>query len=631
MTEIKTEIFDKNEDEQNQILSSEENAFVLTVYRDYFRDRAIKEDSYDILGGRTLQQFWDRSNWDYNVLVDDNDTNDPVVPYATTISRDKANTFIGNLTISLVYPSITAQNQNQEIDHVVSGVGRPILEYSYDNDGAPSENGHKKTVRAVHKMVIEGTNHVQDDWIDGKLFSQLVPNEQVFIPNFWQPDIQLQAHVMRVQDDVTFREAEREFGDLPNWKYVKAGFINTLDVQDPAFKTELEGLVSEDVVQIIRIWYDIPKKEFKRLGIPKKQKRAKLFNVVINGVLMFKTTNLSPYKHGLYPLTKGIFEHFSKAEFYWGNSMPNKAKEDKKWLDGWKTLIRHKAKLSAIPPLLTFNGSLVDEDVYVPGRNTQAPAGMKAEDIAVVPGINTKGVEQGDIAIMNMAKSEIDEGNLSPQAAGGEGKSQTAREAIIREQNEQKILGAFGLQVSFFLQSRAFPILKMAFQFMPRKKIKKLVIPDQKLEEGKQGNLEIVFEKPEAMTGKELLQASRDIRQEEFKAEKEGRPKKIVKINPEYLNNLDLYVKQIADPRPIPTGALRELRAREKWAMYSSAPAIFNVLAAARKLVRESGDDESEMINKQPQTPQQPQATPQSAGQKTLNRVAGQEGAELTI
>lgn len=622
-------IFNKNEEETGYIPDEKESSFILQVYQDYADARKLKNESQPILGGKTLKQYWDRCNWDYNVLIESK-AGEAIVSYASTISRDKSNVFITNLTLQLMYPSVTAQNQNQEIDNVMGKVSRSILEWCHDNDGAPAENGHQKQVRYTHKGVIEGTSHIQDDWIDGKLVSQLIPNEEIFIKNFWQPNIQLQPFIMRVQDNITFEEAQREFGDLPNWQYVKKGDTANwgIDIDSPLFKESFEGICEEDKVQIVRFWYDIPKKEFKKYNVPRGRKKAKLLNVLINGVLMFKIDNLSPYHHGLFPINKGIFEHFSKAEYYWGNSMPNKAGEDKKWLDGWKTLIRHKAKLAAIPPLLTFNGSFVDSDIFIPGQATQAPSGMKPEDIIAVPGINLKGVESGDIAIMQEAKNEIEAGNLSPQASGAQGKQQTAREAIIREQNEQQILGGFGLQVAFLIQARTFPILKMAYQFLPRKKIKKLAIPNQMLNNGMSGNLEIIFEKQPAMNKNQMLEASYEILDKEEKAQKAGHPIKIVKINPEYIKNLDLYVKSVVDPQPKKTSALRKAEAQEKYATYRADPEMFNIKAAARRLVRDMGDDEMEMINNQPPQ-QQGQQMPTTGGRDALKRVSGQETAKL--
>lgn len=607
---------ERGESAETYLPSDAERKFILNTYKKFLDCHNVKNQPQDMLGGRTLQEFWDQNRRDYNVLTIDSSEDDPVVPYTSSISRDKANIFISNLTSQLIYPSVAAQNQNQEIDGVMCTVSKSLLEWAHDNDGRPDESGHQKMVRYVHTQVIDGTVHVQDDIIDNKLVSTLVPNEEVYIPNFYQPSIQNQPRVFRVQDNVLYEEAEEIFGGLENWKFVQKGNVDNWSGDFSEFKSKYQGLIDTDRVQIIRYWENIPKHLFKNFGVPKGIKKAKLFNILINGVLMFKVNNLSPYKDGLYPISKGIFEQFSDGNFYWGNSMPNKAREDKKWLDGWKTLLRHKAKLSAIPPLITFNGAFTDSDIFIPGESTQAPSGMSKDDIIAVPEI-AKGVSNGDIAIYQDAKSEINEGNLSPQASGGEsGRQQTAREAIIREQNEQKILGAFGMQVAFLIEARTYPILKRLYQFLSKENISKISIPNQSLGEGKYGNLEIIFEKQEEMTKEQYDEMSMDLYVQEKEAEKEGKPKKIVYINPKYLNELDLYIKVVADPQPKKTSALRRAEAMEKFEVYGARPDLFNVRAAAKKLVYEMGDDINEMVNNQPEMPQQ-----QAQGQKPNNPV----------
>jgi len=623
----------EEEQKEHYTPSEDETKFLIRAYSDFQECLNIKGEGQEVLGGRSLQQFWDDSNRDFNVIVADVTDDDPVTPYASSVSRDKSNTFITNLTLALIYPSITAQNKDQDIDQTISRVSRSILEWQHDNDGRPAESGHEKMVRYVHKMVIEGTVHVQDD-IDsdtGKLISQLVPNEEVFVPNFWQPNIQEQPYIFRVQDNVLYDEARSQFGELDNFKYVNKGPVENWAIDTDEFKSNFEGIIDEDRVQIVYVWYNIPKSKFKEYGIPKNRKRAKFFNILINGVPMFKIDNLMPYRDGFYPISKQVFELFSKSEFYWGNSMPNKAKYDKKWLDGWKTLIRHKAKLSVITPLLTFNGQLIDSDIFIPGSVNTAPAGMTKDDIIAVPGTD-KGLSEADFRILQDAKNEINEGNLSPQASGAQSsRQQTAREAIIREQNEQQILGGFGLRVSFLIEARTYPILLRSFQFLPRKTIKKLVIPNQSLQGGFLGNLEVLFEKIQD-TEENLKNRSLDLATEEIKAEHRGRAFNRIYIDPSYLNEIDLYIKVIADPQPKKTSALRRAEAREKFDVYGARPDLFNARAAARALVRANEDDESELIVTQQSLPQSAsggQQPPQGRGQKILNNAINQETANL--
>ena len=578
----------------------EERKFILEAYKSYQECFNLKQEKQAHLDGRTLKQFWDDSRADYDVLVGIKDPNDPVTQYASAISRDTANGFISNLTMQLLYPSVTAQNENQEMDNVAGIVCRALLEWAHDNDGFPSENGLQKNTRYTHTQVVDGTVHIQDDIIEGRHFSQLIPNEEWFVPNFRQPNLQLQPYCFRCQENITYEEAESIYWALPNWKSVVAGPVSNWPTVFGDFV--YKQIIEEHKVQIVHIWKQVPKSKLKD-GV----KQAKYYNVLVNGVLMFAPENLLPYDDGFYNVTKGVFEYFSDANYYWGNSSDNKGRQDKKWLDGWKTLIRHKAKLSTIPSLITYNGFVIDEDMFIPGRASQAPVGMKPEDIGVVPGTNT-GVTQSDMLVLNDAKNEIQSGGISNQGMGKESEgAQTAREAVIREENEQKILGSFGLQVGFVVQARTFPILQRLLQFISYDEIRKICIPDQYMGEGKYGSLEIVFQDNPAMTEEQQMAKSFDILKEQDKSEKQGKLKKIIFADKKYFRKLNLFVKAVPEVKPKRTSAFRKTEALEKYQVYASDPETFNKKASARKLVREMGDDPLEMINQAPP----PEAVPQ--------------------
>ena len=538
---------------ESYIPTEAERAFILKVYTDYQYDWKLKNAPLRILNGRTLKEFWDESERDYNVIVDDVDLNDPVTPYSSSISRDKANIFISTLTQQLLYPSVAAQNANQDIDQVMSRVSRSLLEWQTDNDGKPSESGLMKNSRYIHKMVTTGTCHIEDNVTsEGRLVSNLVPNEEIFIPNLYQPNIQLQAHVLRMQNAIDYNGAELEFGELDKFnKYVVPMSSTTFMLwAEPEFRQLFQAINPKDATHIMRTYYPVPYKklqEYKKSGkLPKECKQAKYYNVIINGVLMFDPENLLPYRHGHYNLAKGVFEYFSDPMFYFGNSMPNKARHDKKWLDGWKQLIRYKAKLAALPPMITFNGSFVDQDITIPGMMTQAPSGMDKDDIFAIPGISN-GVGNSDLAIMQDGVSDIDRATTSPAGAGNANDRATARGRLIDEANSQKMLQGFGMQIGYLVEARTFPILSMSYQFLPKSSISKIAVPDQAIQGGGTGTMEVIFMEPTEMTSEQIDAFEQSIFTMERDSGKVGNPKKITYVNREYAQNLDFYVKAVPD------------------------------------------------------------------------------------
>lgn len=575
-----------------------EREFVNKVWDKFRLMWQVKTTPLAILGNRTLQEFWDNSNADYAVLTEPSLANDPVTQYSSTISRDKADVFIAQLTKQLMIPSVTAFNSSQEIDRVMSRVGRATLEWSHLNDGFPTENGHQKMTRYIHKGVVEGTYHVQDDYDSEGLESSLVPNEEIFIPNFWQPNLQKQGMLVRAQLNVTYDEAEEIYGGLPNWKFVRPGFSDWWFVQRPLFKSQWEGIMFYEKLQILHTWINLSHKELekeKKSGrLPKNAKRAKYYNIFINDIPMFPVGTLCPYKDGLYPISKGIFCKHSKPEFYWGNSLPNKIRQDKRWLDGWKTLLRYKAKLNVGRPLQSLNGQFVDEEIIVPFKITPVTEEIQ---LKAIEGVGDP-VSTADVQMYEMAKSEIDDGTKSPQTEINP--NQKVTNAVIMENNAKILLDAFALEVSFFVQARTYPILLRAFQFLPRRKLELLSVPDQKLRDGTRGTMELIFKKLPKMTKEEKLEKSFELLKEEKEAKKEGNSKEITYVDVDYLKEINLYLKNDPDSVMKDKGEIETQRFNQIFPTLLQRPDLFNEKEAARELLLKNELDDTLINSEQP-------------------------------
>ena len=87
--------------------------FTLATWDLFKKCYDVKNGPLDILAGRNLQTFWNKGNADYAVITEPSDPNDPVQQYSSSISRDKADVFIANLTNQLMVPSCIAQNSSQ--------------------------------------------------------------------------------------------------------------------------------------------------------------------------------------------------------------------------------------------------------------------------------------------------------------------------------------------------------------------------------------------------------------------------------------------------------------------------------------------------------------------------------------
>lgn len=520
----------------------DERKFISDALVAFAECHTLRNAPQPILGGMTLREFWDRSEADYTVTCDElQNENDPVKKYQTTISRDKANIFVAHIAGSLMYPDVVAQNADQSIDQTWGRVGTSLLYWAHRQDGWPNESGQQKAERQAHTTVVKGTSFCIDIVTKDGLESEEIPVEEMYFPTFVQPNIQKIPVIFRAKLNVLYEEAEVLFGKNENWKCVRKGNSWLMDAEmEPELKKSYDSIVQEGKVSILYVWKRARPDELvelkKKRKVRAKAERACFYNVIMNGVLMFPADNVLPYKHGYYPISRAAFEYF-RSDYFYGNSCPNKMREDKKWKDEWKTLMRYKGKLGAAPPLLTIGGS-IDEQMTFPAKQTTVPEGVTVEK---VPGIS-EGISNSDIQLMQMTDSEIDRGSASPQTAGQRGEKQTARAEVIQAANAQKMLEPFSRQWAYFMQSRSFHILLSLLQYLPKRDIKKIAVPDQTLSDGLTGTFEVIFEDVRKLEETEHLKRSLELGAEERKSRERGIAKETVYVAPSMTDDIKFFL-----------------------------------------------------------------------------------------
>lgn len=636
----KTSILDTTFDEGEAYTpTNAERKFIGDAYRRLFECHSLRHEEIDLLGSLTIQEFWDQSERDFAVVLDEvEDENDPVKQYQSTVSRDKSNVFIAHIMGNMMYSDAIAQHPEQGIDRMMGRVGSSLLYWAYRNDGWPSETGQQKNSRLAHSMVVRGTSATLDIVSKNGLTSEEIPIEELYVPTFWQPDIQKMPFLIRSKINILHEEAEQMFGDLENFKYVRrVGWESEFVTETPALKEQFEGIIQSDKATVLYIWKQASHKELEQLKkkrkVNSKATRACYYNVIINDVLMFPVDNISPFKHGYYPISKGIFEMFARSDFFYGNSCPNKMREDKKWKDDWKTLMRFKGKLAALRPQLIIGGSL-DEQIILPSAQTSVPEGV---EVKAVEGI--EGITNSDIQLMQMTDAEIDRSTVSGAAAGQRpDSSQTARAEVIQAQNASKMLEPFLQQFAFFMQSRSFHILLSLFQMLPRGDLKKIAVPDQTLEDGMQGTFEILFRDFEEPGTKAFMEESMELMKKNRGSRGRREPTDTAYVKPKYYEDIKFYLFSDATAGLQDKNLLRAMDFQKDLELFLQRPE-FVPAEVLREYVRMKGYPERLLAgsSQKPQgVPLPPQATgpsvPEGAtpgGQAVSNASKVQTGEAL--
>lgn len=636
------------EDEAQKVNDSlDEHNFVAEKYSKFLSMYTAWQMRLPVLGGRTALEFWNDSTRDYAVLATEfDDPNDPVEQYQSTISRDQTNTVYANHLSKSFRPSCVAQNSEQSIDRTLAKVGDTVLEWAYKQDGWPSESGQQKLARVIHKCCVQGTAYSLDVVTEDGLDSQLLPNEEIYYPNLWQPNIQLQSRVYRVRLNMDKGEAEEEFGEFDAWKDVdtSGGWTSAFIIQYPELKGMFDGIVQADKISVMYTWERASQSELKDLKrkrkVSKSAKRAWYYNVIVNNVAMFPVDNVSPYKSGILPISKIIFEPMAETEFALGNSVPNKCMEDKKWTDAWKTNLRWRGKLNAMPPQLVIGGHLNGEEVMLPSAFTSVPQGVVVQN---VPGFMP--ISTADIELMNMAKTDIERSTIEPVAQGS---GDAARTAMIQQANAQTMLEPFSQQLAFFVASRSFHILMASFDLLTKSKLAKLAVPDQTLDDGLTGTFEVLFKEPEDVLTSEVpadkvksemdaikaagvnvkeadlrrLMHSFQLKKAADQSRKSGTPVDTIYISPSYVAEAKFYIFSDA------ADAMQDKDATAQMKYSQDLPLMLNDKTGSlvpsevwREFVRMRGYNERILQTSNPnasapqpqQNPQQPGGTPASA------------------
>ncbi len=353
---------------------------------------------------------------------------------------------------------------------------------------------------------------------------------------------------------------------------------------------------------------------FDKKGNPK----PKLYNVLINGVVMEKLDNKLVYKHNRYNLAKSIFERTSDTQFYWGNSMPNKIRQHQEYKDAWRSIVLNKAILNLLPPLLNKSGENFD-DAIVPGKII--PTNSEKGDVFKIEGVGEP-ITASDLNIDAMIDREVDQGTSAPQSAGlaGQEAKTTLGELQMREARASELMELFGQAISNLAEDLAELSIPNIIQFMLKDNVSRIVdggkllskkniqIPEQKLEGGEIGTMDLTF-----MASEQQPSSREVLEKEEKEFEDTGVRKEMIFIDPKIINDYKFFFYTSANPATKPSEATERLIAVENYTQVYFNNPLIDQREALRTIIRVNKDDETRLLLKnQPLPEMQPQSA--SAG-----------------
>ncbi len=408
------------------------------------QSRIVVWRNYNQFNNRTLFDAIDdwTKRWNGYVPPVDVVSGNPNSNIFLNFTRNVIISYLSQVGMQLPQPKILAVNKKTNVmNKMLAQVLKDLNNYSLQQ-----ENGPARLLEIALETAIKGTGIVYEGYMkseqrirsplyfraeDGKLifkdewrtiyddcYQKVVPLEDFYISNPYEPNLQLQPFVIWKRI-TTYDEAFWEFHQYKNWKYVRPGAYALTQEPTTFYRNKLYTELNQSQVEVLRYY----------------NRRMNQHIVSINGVIMYDGP--LPFKDGKYPFAKYIAEPFENA-FFWGMSMSQKFMGEQDVQNTLINMMLDKTYGSLLPYGLSSDlDDLIEDDTLAPNKI------RKVSDITKWKFDTLPGVEGGEQqmfqTIMNLARenSGITGGGSGYTPNGGK---LNVRQVLLQQQDAmQKI------------------------------------------------------------------------------------------------------------------------------------------------------------------------------------------------
>lgn len=443
------------------------------------------------------------------------------------IIRNKIVSIAAHATARLIFPRVFAYSKDNQEQKEAATVMGDLMEWAADKSDYAMHSLERVITALVDPVSIGYTEYcehyrfVKTDKEDGKWnqkrvvdeelsgFKQAcVPLDQLYIENFYEPDIQKQGWLIwrRV---LSYSILENKYASLyPNFKFVKPGVQLIYNDANQTFYYVYDPNMRQELGEEIIYW----------------NRTLDLKVIMVNGVMLTDADNPNPRNDKLYPFDKFGYQMINTKCFYY-KSLADILQQDAKIINDLYNMIIDGTYLNVMPPMVNVGGEIITADVIVPGAVTTL-----SDPNSDLRAIQTTDGQKLRASMETMFKVEesINQTSSDPtQATQGRKGNETAYEISRREQESSVILGLFvkmiGKHVKDFGRLRMGDILQYltiadvsAIEENEELIYRTFVMPNKSVE-GKTQTRRIKFDNTlaEAMTEEEKLNKSYQILEEE--------------------------------------------------------------------------------------------------------------------
>jgi hypothetical protein len=637
----------KEDLEQKQYIPSlEEQEKVQYVYSEITDMLETQNDTYREFNDRTLRQFLDDNQKRLNAYVPDRDSQgkaDWQSNFFSKTTRNKTKALIAGIATNPPDISMTAWNDKGFSSMMRAEAMKTMIDASFiEGDNNPQMtmyldgwncscngtvvkydthikvDGKVKIVKDYNPTTGEIEIEESEELIEDECAEIDVPVINFLVKDSFVCDVQKQPAIAWIeyidQDRLDF-----EWGEFKNWKHVKSGgeLVGNEEVET-FFKNDWDKRTKENKYEVVRYYR-------------KHGKDGDVYRVIINGVLILDAPLLWGKKKKRYPFSKGIFEPFANASFFWGNSLPNILMGEQDVENAFINSLTDEVYRSVTTPMLV--GAINKDYFDLEDENVDSDTRIYVEDVSQVVPMPVKGVSQGDIAMLNIIRGGMEDDSSDKTQGGAAGSGSTAREIVIANERAEQIKGLFFVMMTdLWLQKYRIRLINIAMNYS-NAKIKTIIgedgleateelfrvfrLPSVELSDGKIGTKQV-----EVVGGMDKLSRPYELDVRETQAEMEGAPMEITQVTDDYLDDYDYLVKVEPEGMYQKSKALKMAMVEEKMRGYATFfPEKFmqNRDEFFKMYAETYGDDPEKFSGGQQQNPMEqlmggmPQGAPQGA------------------
>lgn len=359
------------------------------------------------------------------------------------------------------------EKENKEIDFYFEALESATKGTCIVHDVYQRQKGKRKKVKKYDPTTGEIEHEEVEVTIKDECTAYIVPLLDLYIPDFNIFDIQQQPYIIHVQkmDEEAFFDEYSNYGDS---KYVRTAQkdVNDKDLEERYFNQGWQRHTNKEEPIVVMHYYNRFKDEY---------------FVVANGVVLFDGPMLLGFEHKMYPYAKTIYSPFEHSFFY-GNSLPNKLLGEQDVLSAFTNMAIDKTYKSMIPSMLIGAENKDDFDLEDPYISLDTK--IHVRDINQVKYLESPGVNNADVKMIEMMSRSIDLSSLDSTQQGATGSDATAREVVIANENARKMKGVFYLFLTYLWVQKINLRIMNILTFYTDVELDETATPGEKKKEG---------------------------------------------------------------------------------------------------------------------------------------------------